>query len=214
MIVAIEGPSASGKTTWCRTHAPNNSVLEAPENIPAPDLFADPAQAARFWVNHAADQWAQALKLEREYGVAFCDGDPFHLYFAWALWKAGAMAEDLFAVESELYRAAFRDRQVGFADHVLWIEVSQEELRQRARADSTRRRKRHELYLSLTPWMKTWFQQREQLLPGSVNVMDPAREQRDLKPSQLVQRYDLVVLDELLGKLSLYPFGGSAAPEN
>ncbi len=89
MIVAIEGPSAAGKTTWCRTHCANSWVQEAPYHIPAPDLYADPAEVGRFWVKHNASNWQRALELEREHGVAVCDGDPFHLYFAWSLWKSG-----------------------------------------------------------------------------------------------------------------------------
>src|ERR1700683_1134349 len=38
MIVAIEGPSAAGKTTWCRTHSPEGFVEPAPENVDGPDL--------------------------------------------------------------------------------------------------------------------------------------------------------------------------------
>jgi uridine kinase len=47
MIVAIEGPSAVGKTTWCRTQAPR-FVKEAPPGLDAPDLFADPIDVANF----------------------------------------------------------------------------------------------------------------------------------------------------------------------
>jgi hypothetical protein len=107
MIVAVEGPSAAGKTMWCSAHCGDLLVREAPENIAAPDLYADPAAVGRFWVDHYGENWQRALAIEREHGIAVCDGDPFHLYFAWALWKAGALDQRLFEIERELYREAF-----------------------------------------------------------------------------------------------------------
>ena len=107
MIVAIEGPSAAGKTTWCRNHYPIATLHETPYDLAAPDLFDDPAEVGRFWVTHNVRHWQRALALEREHGIAFCDGDPFHLYFSWALWKAAALPGNLFEIERELYREAF-----------------------------------------------------------------------------------------------------------
>jgi hypothetical protein len=43
MIVAIEGPSTAGKTFGVHTRAPRY-VKEAPSNLDAPDLFADPIE--------------------------------------------------------------------------------------------------------------------------------------------------------------------------
>ena len=170
MSVAIEGASAAGKTTWCRRHFPQH-VAEAPENIAAPDLFADPAEVGKFWVNHAIANWQRALALERQHGVAVCDGDPFHLYYSWALSKSGALPSDLFEIEASLYRDAFRKQQIGFVDHVLWLDVATEELRRRALTDPTRRRKRHEMYLALVPWMRLWFADRESVMPGTVHTL-------------------------------------------
>jgi hypothetical protein len=187
MIVAIEGASAAGKTTWCRLHFPDQHVPETPENIFAPDLFADPAAVGKFWVNHAIENWQNALALEIEHGIAVCDGDPFHLYYSWALWKSGAVTSDLFEIESILYRDALHQQQIGFVDYVLWLDVPIEELRRRARSDFTRRRKRHEMYLSIVPWMKSWFGVRESVLPGTVQLL-----REGLRPEELHQGDDLL----------------------
>src|SRR5579863_4023897 len=168
MIVAIEGASAAGKTTWCRAHCPGVWVDETSPNIIAPDLYDDPFVVGRFWVQHACVNWQRALELERQHGTAVCDGDPFHLYFAWALWKAGELDGRLFEIESELYRTALEERRIGFVDRVLWLEVPIDELRRRSAADATRHRKRHELYLRLVPWMKAWFDLRERRAPGTL----------------------------------------------
>jgi hypothetical protein len=198
MIVAIEGPSAAGKTTWCRSHFPHTCVEAAPENIAAPDLFADPAEVGQFWVNHAVENWQRALAIEREHGIAFCDGDPFHLDYSWALWKSGALSSELFEVESELYRVAFEAKQIGFVDHVLWLEVPVEELRRRASADDSRRRKRHEMYLALVPWMKAWFHERERILPGSVRALTDGLRVEELGSKFVSQRYDTALMDQLV----------------
>ncbi len=201
MIVAIEGASAAGKTTWCRSHAPHNCVPEAPESIAAPDLFADPTDVGQFWVNRAVETWQKALAIERQHGIAFCDGDPFHLYYSWALWKSGALSGKLFEIESALYRSAFEEEQVGFVDHVLWLELPEDELRRRAAGDATRRRKRHEMYLGLVPWMKTWFGQRERLLPGTVRGLTENLVVEDLPGHPRAFRYDVRVMDELVDGL-------------
>ncbi len=205
MIVAIEGPSAAGKTTWCRTHCPNTWVEEAPYHIAAPDLYADPSEVARFWVQYNSDNWRRALELEREHGVAICDGDPYHLYFAWSLWKSGALDAKLFEAERALYREAFERQQMGWVDIVLWLDAPADELRRRAQADTMRKRKRHEIYLGLVPWMEMWFGARESILPGTVRVLNEALRVEDLKTVADTPRYDTRLLDRALALLSSPP---------
>ncbi len=200
MIVAIEGPSAAGKTTWCRTHC-SIWVEDTPANIAAPDLYNDPAEVGRFWVNHAIANWKRALAIERDHGIAVCDGDPFHLYFAWALWKSGALDNRLFEIESELYRCAFEKKVIGFVDLVLWLEAPEDEPRRRAKGDSVRRRKRHELYLALVPWIKAWFDARERLLPGGVRPLKPDFRIEELSASSSSQRYDVARMDAMISSL-------------
>jgi hypothetical protein len=204
MIVAIEGASAAGKTTWCRRYFPDH-VSEAPETIAAPDLFANPAEVGQFWVNHAIESWQKALTLEREQGIAVCDGDPFHLYYSWALWKSGALTPELFNIESALYREAFNKQQIGFADHVLWLDVPGEELRRRAQADSTRRRRRHELYLALVPWVRSWFVIRESLLPGTVHALQDEFRVDELNPAANTHRYDTRAMERMLALIGNPP---------
>jgi hypothetical protein len=195
MIVAIEGASAAGKTTWCRLHCPDVCVPETPENIAAPDLYDDPAVVARFWVEHACANWQYALAVEREHGLAVCDGDPFHLYFAWALRQVGELDGRLFTIERELYRSALLQQRIGLVDRVFWLEVEAEELRRRAADDHSRRRKRHELYLRLVPWMKAWYAVREELAPSSVRPLDTDLCIEELKASVSVDRYNLALFD-------------------
>ena len=204
MIVAIEGPSAAGKTTWCRSHCQAAFVEEASPDIAGPDLYGDPIEVANFWVDFNVNQWQAALQLERQKGVAFCDGDPFHLYFSWSLWKAGALPRDLFDAELRLYRRALEQGRIGFADFVFWQEVPVEELRRRAKSDATHCRRRRELYLSLLPWMRAWFTEREETFPGTLRAWpDPFRVEELSGSRDVSRRYDTAALDRMIGALQL-----------
>jgi len=199
MIVVMEGPSAVGKTTWCRAHCPEVFVEEAPENIQAPSIASDPAEVAEFWVNFNAGLWEAGLEMERKRGVAVFDSDPFHLFFSWALWKVGFMTSALFEKELALYRRAIEQQRIGFADYIVWREAPLEELRRRAEGDSTRGRRRHEVYLSLIPWMKSWFAARERVLPGSLLSWSPEFRLEDVGTSHaLPHRYDPTILDRMI----------------
>jgi hypothetical protein len=199
MIVVMEGPSAAGKTTWCRTHCPELLAENASENLDAPDLCDDSLKVARFWAEFNAKQWQAASQIEKEKGIAVCDGDPLHLYFSWSLWKAGALARDLFDAELPLYRRAVEERRMGFTDRILWREAPLEELRRRAKSDSTRRRRRHELYLSLIPWMRTWFAAREKVLPGVVREWSERFRLENVRSFHASpRRYDVAAFDQMI----------------
>lgn len=62
MIVVVEGPSAAGKTTWCRQHA-SAFVEEYVVTRTEPDGTDLPAQAA-YWTAVNADRWARVGALE------------------------------------------------------------------------------------------------------------------------------------------------------
>jgi hypothetical protein len=204
VIIVVEGPSAVGKTTWCRTHF-SRVLVEAPtEKIRAPDLYEDPAEVARFWVEFNAGLWQKALQVEKREGLAVCDTDPLHLYFSWSLWKAGALKKELFDAEVPLYRCAVEQSRIGLADIVLWREVPVEELRMRAKLDRTRRRRRHRLYLSLIPWMRAWFAARTRVLLGTVCPWpEPLNPKHfSLVPAAVSRRYDADGFDAMLSALN------------
>lgn len=203
MIIVIEGPSAVGKTTWCHTHAPTY-VKAAPRDLDAPDLFADPTDVANFWVPFNCGLWESALQIEMKEGVAVCDSDPLHLYFSYSLWKTGALDRRLFDAEVRLYRDAMVSHRVGFADFVFWEDAPLEELRRRAKADVEHPRRRHDLYLSMIPWMKLWFEARERALPGSLGGWPQAEGLQLERPENArveSRRYDVDAFDRMIRDL-------------
>lgn len=204
MIIAIEGPSAAGKTRWSRAHCPQNLIEEASKDIVAPDLYADPLVVAEFWVNHNISRWQNARHIERERGVALCDSEPFNLRFSWSAWKAGIIDRALFDIEFPLYRRAVEDRKMGFADITLWMDAPLNVLRQRAADDATRRRKRHETYLRMIPWMRAWVEAKNLVLPGSLREWSESTRLEDLTAGAISRRrYDAAVVDEMIERLAL-----------
>jgi deoxyadenosine/deoxycytidine kinase len=205
MIVVIEGPSAVGKTTWCRTHVPVGFIEDSHENIDAPSsLRSDPEVASAFWTNFEIQRWKAALQMEREKGIAVCDSDPLHLYYAWALWKSGALASALFEASLNLYRTAIREKQLGFADIVIWIDADVAELRKRKSGDHSRGRKQHEINLACLPWMKIWFAARERFLPGTVHLGSKELVLKDLAAiPALSVRYASETFDLMIQDLQL-----------
>jgi hypothetical protein len=185
-------------------------VEAAGEEIHAPDLYDDPAEVARFWVEFNCGLWQRTLRIEKREGLAICDSDPLHLYFSWSLWRAEALGRDLFDAELPLYRRAIEKKQIGFADVVLWQEAPVKELQRRAKLDTAHRRRRHKLYLRLIPWMRAWFDARGHVLPGTVQACpSPARLQDIRDPSVCAtarsHRYDAAAIDAMLAGLSSEP---------
>lgn len=104
MILVVEGPSAAGKTTWCRQHtAAAVTVAEYTPTGGEPDGSDLPAQAA-FWTTVNVARWAQALATEARAGIAVCDTDPLKLHYSWSLARIGAAPRARF--DHELTQAA------------------------------------------------------------------------------------------------------------
>ncbi|MDF2895322.1 MAG: hypothetical protein K0Q46_2108, partial [Rhodococcus erythropolis] len=89
MIVAVEGPSAAGKTTWCRTQlggqtAAEGFVAEYQPTGREPDGTDLDVQAS-YWATVNSKRWSQAEELESRTGIALCDSDPLKLHYSWCL---------------------------------------------------------------------------------------------------------------------------------
>ena len=68
VIVAVDGPSAAGKSTWCRATS-EQFVAEYTPTGEEPD-GSDPAEQATYWAQVNAQRWTQALTLQAATGVA------------------------------------------------------------------------------------------------------------------------------------------------
>ena len=105
MIIVVEGASGAGKTTWCRTHAGPNALLEAlPDHSVVP---TDPEAAARFWVERNVARWEEVLAREARDGLVVVDTDPFKLHFVWTLYRTGQIGELDWTMQRDVARDAF-----------------------------------------------------------------------------------------------------------
>lgn len=139
MIIAIEGPSAAGKTTWCA----RQSWPVVPEYTPTgdePDGSDDDRRAA-YWTGIDIRRWQEAVELERDDRIVLCDSDPLKLHYSWCLARIGMAPPDRFEHQLSRARAAFRDEQLGLADLVLVSIPPLEVLAERRTGDASRRRR-------------------------------------------------------------------------
>ncbi|MFE7421789.1 hypothetical protein [Rhodococcus sp. NPDC057529] len=138
MIVAVEGPSAAGKTTWCRSTG-RAFVAEYTPTGQEPD-GTDPSEQANYWAQVNAHRWTQALTLEDATGMAVCDSDPLKLHYSWCLAAVGAAPITRFEHELAAACQMFARRRLGFADVVLLSIPDTQQLVAQRDGDRTRRR--------------------------------------------------------------------------
>ena len=173
MILAVEGATASGKTTWCRQHYPGF----VPEQ------------------EHGDVRWAAAIAHEQERGVSVCDTDPLKLHYQFGLYRLGAVDRGAWRREAARVRRRVAREQLGFVDLVLVADADEPELRRRRDADPARERQRFDLHVRLRAPLLQWYEALEQLDPGRVVVGLPAELPT---PEPRVNRYSVELLDALI----------------
>lgn len=195
MIIAVEGPSAAGKTTLCRSFAETFiAEYQATGLEPGGD---DPQVQAHHWANVNTVRWDSARNLENETGLAVCDSDPMKLHYAWCLARIGADSVERFEFETVLVREAIVEKRIGFSDAVLVEYPSLETLIRHKENDPTRLRRSFDLHVQLTQPLQEWYTALDAADPGRVYGWDT--DLATLQPRG--RRYDATLLDELLDRL-------------
>ena len=172
MIIVVEGPSGAGKTTWCRTHAGANALLEAlPDHSTVPN---EPEAAARFWVERNVARWEAILAREARDGLVVVDTDPFKLHFVWTLLRSGQISELEWTMQRDAARDAFASGRYALADVFLVSDVDVATLRARRDADPSRTRTNFERHVLLRDSLLRWYRAIDRLEPGRVDFGLPA----------------------------------------
>ena len=202
MIVVVEGISASGKTTWCRKHAPGFTIPETGPREDAPDPTLSAEAAARFWVEQGEHRWKAACTIERSRGVAVCDTDPIKLHYIWSLRRIGVVAERAWQAEHIATRDAIADGRIGFADAYLVKLIEPWRARQQRNADPTRSRRNFELHVKLLEPLAKWYEALEAVLPDAViwNLPDTGLGRLSNRGNRSTENA-VQVFDEMIGLL-------------
>jgi hypothetical protein len=196
VIVVVEGPTAAGKTTWCRRQV-GRFVAECVTTGNEP---ADGQALARHWARVGMRRWAEAEELERADGVAYCDTDPVKLHYAWGMAALGLAPRARFDRELAVTRVAFRTGRLGFADAVL-VGLPELETLQRQRDDDvTRRRRNFATHVQLREPLRQWYATLDRLDPGRVFWEFPADGVPKL-PAPRPERTSVALLDSLVDSL-------------
>jgi len=166
VIIVVEGPSGAGKTTWCRTHAGANALLEAlPDHATVP---TEPHAAARFWVERNVARWQEVLAREARDDLVVVDTDPFKLHFVWTLFRTGEVSEAEWTIQRDVTREAFGSGRYALADVFLVSDVDDATLRARRESDPSRTRSNFERHVLLRDSLLRWYSAIDRLEPGRV----------------------------------------------
>jgi hypothetical protein len=164
VIVVVEGPTAAGKTSWCRRHV-GRFVAEYAMTGKEP---ADGQALARHWARVGMRRWAAAEELKRADGIAFCDTDPLKLHYSWGMAALGLAPRAQFDRELAVARMAVRSGWLGLADAVLVGLPDVATLQTRRDQDTTRRRRNFATHVQLREPLRQWYATLDDLDPGRV----------------------------------------------
>lgn len=200
MIVVVEGISAAGKTTWCRSHGAPYLI---PETFPA-DRKAQPLTGiatAQYWTDWNAKRWSDALQREREKGCAICDTDPLKLHYSWCLCRVGELPKCQWELQLQATRRAFLEKRLGFADAYFVKVIDPLIAKQQCDGDTSRVRNRFDLHVRLQPFLIQWYARLDNAVGRRVwwTLPDDGLPTDAILNNEL--RYDIGVFDRFVSSL-------------
>jgi hypothetical protein len=187
VIIAVDGPSAAGKTTWIATHREQAAVIGENEGRIQIDGTASQLEPADYWAQVNARRWMMAVEAERRSQIVLCDTDPFKLNYTWSLWRAGHAPASDWRAARDASRRMFAAQRLGIADLILVRIPDQAVLAQQKAADQTRTRRNFELHRQLAEPLREWYRAVSELDAARVRWSFPATGTHGL--TQLGTRY-------------------------
>ncbi|WP_435358603.1 hypothetical protein [Haloarchaeobius sp. DFWS5] len=175
-IIALEGPSAVGKTTTAKRLCEELDASRVPE---VNELFDRPPSAPETWYFECqCDRWELALERESDYEFVILDGDV--LQPLWYNWIARGLAAadpsiEVFASVDAVYsffREKLRTEAIGFPDRYLVLTADERTLRRRKGTDDTRTRRNFETHIRFAEPQQRYFEQLRELAPPRVHFVD------------------------------------------
>jgi hypothetical protein len=196
VIVALEGPSAAGKTTWLRRLVPPGHIVAEHGRIEIPSVRV--GEEAVFWAELNAERWQHAVTVEASTGRTYCDGDPLELHDDYGLARLGLLPWERFEEDVTACRREIRRRRLGLVDLVVCSIPDPDALDSRRRTDPSRRRSNFAINRRLGPPLHDWYSSLEQLDPGRVQWAFPITLPDEV---QARDRFDLELYDTWMATL-------------
>ena len=129
--------------------------------------------------------------------VVCFDADPLKIHYSWCLWQIGKGPRDQWTANVEAARERIAQKQLGFADRILFLEPAEQVVRRQKEKDRIRRRGNFETHLRLREPLRRWYALLESLAPG--RVVFNAHQTQEAPPGPLrTDRYDLALYDALV----------------
>jgi hypothetical protein len=200
VIVVVEGPTAAGKTSWCRRHV-GRFVAEQPATGTEP---GEGQALARHWARLGMRRWGEAEELERADGTAFCDTDPLKLHYSWGMAALGLAPRAQFDRELAVTRVAVQMGRLGLADAVLIGLPDLATLQRQRDHDEVRRRRNFATHVQLREPLRQWYAALDGLDPGRV-IWDLPAEGVPKLPAPRPERTSVELLDALIQALPPLP---------
>ncbi len=202
MILVVEGPSATGKSTWATAHGSDN-VIDETGRIDGPVGFSAD-RLAGFWAEVNCRRWTEAIDVEMKSGIALCDTDPLKLHYDYCLARIGVESWDDFDLGVAAATNAITQQRLGLADVVLVSFPDDQTLERQRNSDLTRRRRNFQLHRRLGPSLRDWYATLDQLDPGRVQWRFPP-----MLPAPVVrERHDVDMFREWMSQLPRHTAGG------
>ncbi|TMV43144.1 ATP-binding protein [Paenibacillus mesophilus] len=179
-IISIEGASAVGKTSTSAELAASHGAFHIPEintwwkERPNPEY-------REWWFERQADRWRIAQEKQENHSFVVIDIDLFQPF--WYNWAYDFTLFDNQSLEfvADFYRKLLVDKKIGFPDRYYLLGCSEEELRKRKEADSSRRRGGFEMNLQFIKPQRHYFEAINKEVPGLVNFIDSVSINKNVK---------------------------------
>ncbi len=166
-ILCLEGPSAVGKTTVCTLLQVEHGFERIPE---VNELFVRSAHEPLFWYfERQVERWRMAHAISSSGRIAVLDGDPFQPLWYNAIFAqhaAQSMPDTLAFYREQVERGSLR-----VPDKYYVLTATQQQLRARKSADTSRSRRNFDKHLQLVAPQLAWFTALKELAPGCVSIL-------------------------------------------
>lgn len=207
MIIVVEGISAAGKTAWASRYAPA-VIDEITGGTPEADSVA---AVGRYWSARQSERWQRGLGLEQMYEAVCFDTDPLKIHYPWCLWQIGQGSREAWLANVEASRELIVQKQLGFADQIIFLEPPEDVVRRQKASDRMRRRSNFEIHVRLYEPLRRWYTLLETLSPG--RIVFNAHQGQDSTPTHLrTDRYSLPLFDALIDSADHQPDSNSFKP--